>query len=82
MTQPDDERSLVRIVLAAREYVAARRRLEDSAGSDTLARAVELDERWHELTLAVGQHDPECDCSEYPPIEYRTGRRVRTEKGL
>lgn len=81
MTQPDDERSLVRIVLAAREYVAARRRLEDSAGADTLARAVELDERWHELSLACGQHDPECEC-ELVELEYRTGRRVRTEKGL
>jgi hypothetical protein len=45
---------------AAREYIAARYELRGAATAAILDGIGRVDWAWHELTVAAGDHDPEC----------------------
>jgi hypothetical protein len=73
---------------AARAYVSARYELRGAAPASVMEYVARVDEAWHELTIALGDHDPECTgCDEaLDGIEtgahYASGRPVKTEREL
>jgi hypothetical protein len=79
------------IARAARAYVSARYALRGAAGASVMEYVSSVDECWHELTIAVGDHDPECcGCEHDPDVPYapdwdlvgwiEQGQRATTEE--
>lgn len=82
-----DDRAQWLIANAARAYVHARYELRGADASGMLAAIARVDDAWHELTIAIGEHDPECCGSECVDeldegAHYASGRPIVTEREL
>jgi hypothetical protein len=67
------ELDAAQVIEASREYVSARYALRGSDAAGMLEALVRLDWAWHELTIALHEHDPECEGCGYVYAEGELG---------
>lgn len=63
---------------AAHAYIAARYALRGADQASTMAAIYAVDWAWHQLTVAAGAHDPQCEDCAHRPLGTGWGGSVDT----